>query len=84
MIDYRYPYRAEAPAVTVWRREITPSKREQRRQMWLYAPPKRCRGLILALRWCWWNRAELLTLALCLLAVVAAGWAAKMMIAGRV
>lgn len=71
---------SQPPEVTPWVRLAPPDKREQRRRMWLYATPRRCRGLIRALRWAWWNRVELLLLALCLLAVVAAGWAAKMMI----
>ena len=72
----------QTPEVTTWVRLTPPDKRERRRRMWLYAEPKRCKRLIKALRWAWWNRVELLMLALCFFAVIGAEWMAKMMIGG--
>lgn len=68
------------PEVTTWVRLTPPDKREQRRRMWLYAEPIRCKHLIRVLRWCYYNRLELLMLALCVLALVGAEWAAKLLV----
>ena len=68
------------PEVTPWVRLTPPDKRERRRRMWLYAPPKRCKRLIKALRWAWWNRVELLMLALCFFAVIGCKWSARLLL----
>ena len=70
----------QPPEVIPWTRLTPPDKREQRRRMWLYAEPKRCKWLIKALRWAWWNRVELLMLTLCFFAVIGAEWMAKMLL----
>lgn len=87
LIDCKHHFRLD-PAkdqemlreVTAWVRLTPPDKREQRRRMWLYAEPKRCKRLINVLRWAWWNRVELLMLALCFFAVIGAEWFARLLL----
>lgn len=68
------------PEAVPWRRERPPDRKALRRRMWLYAEPIRCKRLIRVLRWCYHNRLELLMLALCVLALVGAEWAAKLLV----
>lgn len=68
------------PEAVPWRRERPPDRKAQRRRMWLHAEPIRCKHLIRVLRWCYHNRLELLMLALCVLALVGAEWAAKLLV----
>ena len=70
----RYHYGNDTPTVTTWLRTTPPDKREQRRRLWLYGTPNRCKLLIKALRWCYWNRWNLFCLLLVWAAVIGCKW----------